>query len=125
MDETKILSINMASVYAEDYDTCFTFYHDVLGLEGASPTGSKSCYFSIGKNQGLYLEGGYEPSEADIKTARTTFTLEVGSAKAMFEKLKKKGIRTIQKEPMKMAENIFWFQCFDPCGNMVEFIGGE
>lgn len=115
----------MASVYAEDYDDSYKFYHDVLGFDDVSPMGDKACYFDLGNDQGLYLEGGYELVGADERSAKASFTLKVGSASAMFEKLKKKGIRTIQKEPMKMNDEMYWFQCWDPSDNIVEFLGGK
>ena len=43
----------------------------------------------------------------------------------MFEKLKEAGVKIVQAEPMKMQEGSFWFQCYDPSGNMIEFLGGE
>lgn len=125
MDSTKITSISMGSIYAEDYDDSFRFYNGVLGLDEYSPMGDKACYFQINEKQGMYLEGGYEPPESGFDSAKASFTFQVGSASEMFAKLRKNAIRTIQKEPMKMAENIFWFQCYDPSGNIVEFLGGE
>lgn len=125
MDSTKIQSITMGSVYAEDYSDSFRFYNGVLGLEEYSPMGDKACYFQINDEQGMYLEGGYDPPEAGFDTSKVSFTFRVGSASQLFAKLRKNAIRTIQKEPMKMNEDTFWFQCYDPSGNIVEFIGGE
>ena len=124
-DKAKIKNISMGSVYAEDYDTSYRFYRDILGLVDVNSMGDNACYFELGNSQGLYLEGGFDPCRGAGKTAKTTFTFQVESAFEMFGKLKRKGIRTVQKEPMKMADNIFWFQCFDPSGNMIEFLGGE
>lgn len=124
MDETKIKSISMGSVYAEDYGESYRFYNGILGLDDVSPMGDMACYFNIGKDQGIYLEGGFELLGADEKSAKASFTFMVGSASKMFEKLKKKGVRMIQSEAMKMGENIYWFQCWDPSDNIVEFMGG-
>ena len=124
-DKTKIKHISMGSVYAEDYDTSYRFYRDTLGLADVNSMGDNACYFELGNSQGLYLEGGFDPCRGAGKSAGTTFTFQVESAFDMFGKLKRKGVRTVQKEPMKMADNIFWFQCFDPSGNMIEFLGGE
>ncbi len=125
METTKIQNICMGSVYAEDYDDSYKFYHDILGLDEVSPMGDKACYFDLGNDQGLYLEGGHELVGADEKSAKATFTFKIESASAMFEKLKKRGVRTIHKEPMKMNENMYWFQCWDPSDNIVEFLGGK
>ena len=115
----------MGSVYAEDYDESYRFYNGILGLDEVNPMGDKACYFGIGEEQGMYLEGGYEPPEPGFDNAKATFTFQVASASQLFAKLRKNAIRTIQKEPMKMADDIFWFQCYDPSGNIVEFLGGE
>ena len=115
----------MASIYAEDYDDSFRFYNGVLGLDEFNPMGDKACFFNIGDEQGMYLEGGHETADSGAESAKASFTFKVDSASAMFVKLKKNAVRTVQKEPMKMSEDIFWFQCFDPSGNLVEFIGGE
>ncbi len=125
MDKTKITAISMASIYAEDYDDSFRFYNGVLGLDEYNPMGDKACFFNIGDEQGMYLEGGHETADSGAESAKASFTFKVDSASAMFVKLKKNAVRTVQKEPMKMSEDIFWFQCFDPSGNLVEFIGGE
>jgi predicted enzyme related to lactoylglutathione lyase len=125
MENTQIRSISMGSVYTDDYAKSFEFYNDILGLTDYNPMGNQACYFNIGEHQGLYLEGGHIPYESNIKTARTTFTLDVISAFEMFEKLKDAGVKIVQSEPMKMQEGSYWFQCYDPSGNIVEFLGGE
>lgn len=124
MDETKIQSISMGSVYAEDYGESYKFYNGILGLDEVSPMGDKACYFDFGNDQGLYLEGGFELLGADEKSAKAAFAFKVGSASKMYDKLKKRGVRLIQPEAMKIGENIFWFQCWDPSDNIVEFLGG-
>ena len=87
MDSTKITSISMGSIYAEDYDDSFRFYNGVLGLDDYSPMGDKACYFNIGSEQGMYLEGGYDAPEYGFDTAKASFTFKVGSASQMFTKL--------------------------------------
>lgn len=126
MDKTKVKNICMGSIYADDFETCFKFYNNLLGLSDSSPMGKKSCYFEIGK-QGIYLVGGYSRVAADEKNSRTTFTFEVDSAIDMFNKLKEENVKIIQNEPMKMTDEpeTYWFQCFDPSDNIVEFLGGK
>jgi predicted enzyme related to lactoylglutathione lyase len=124
MDSTKITRICMGSVYTNDFPKAFDFYSRVLGLE-SSPMGESASYMSINDNDGLFLDGGYEVSDTKGKKSKSTFTFQVGSALAMYEKLKSEGIELIQKEPMKMNETEYWFQCYDPVGNTVEFIGEE
>lgn len=125
MESIKITSISMGSVYAEDYHDSFKFYNGVLGLDDYSPMGDKACYFNIGNEQGMYLEGGYKPADSGLRSSKVSFTFQVGSTSKMFARLKKHGVPTIQKEPMKMNDSMYWFQCFDPSGHIVEFLGGE
>jgi predicted enzyme related to lactoylglutathione lyase len=125
MDSTRIKGINMGSVYTDDYRKSFEFYNGLLGLTDVNPMGETACYFNIGVAQGLYLEGGYTPFENNDKSARSTFTFDVDSVFEMFDKLKEAGVRLIQAEPMKMSDELYWFQCIDPSGNTVEFLGGE
>lgn len=124
MDSTKITRICMGSVYTDDYSKAFDFYSRVLGLESDS-MGENASYMNINEKDGLYVMGGYEPCDSKGNKAKTVFTFRVGSASAMYEKLRSEGIELIQKEPMKMNETIYWFQCYDPVGNTVEFIGEE
>ena len=123
MENTKINSIGMGSIYVDDFNKAYDFYNGLLGLEGQP--GENSCFFQLSKEQAIYVEGKYNPVAKDPKSVRSAVTFRVGSAVSMFSKLKNSGVELIQSEPMKMAENIFWFQCFDPAGNIVEFLGGE
>ena len=127
MDSTKITGICMGCVYAVDYEESFKFYNGLLGLGDSIPMGKSSCYFPMGE-QGLYLIGGHESQPGNKNITMTTFTSDVGSAFGMFNKLKDAGIKLVREEPMKMTEEpekTFWFQCYDPSGNIVEFLGGE
>jgi predicted enzyme related to lactoylglutathione lyase len=124
MDKTKITGINMASVYSSDIKAAYEFYIDILGLDGGDDREAKSMFINIGKD-GFYIESGYSKMEYKPKSARTTFTFKVESVGAMFKKLMDKGITTVHDQPQKMGENIYWLQCFDFEGNIVEFLGGE
>lgn len=123
MSTTKIQSITMGSVYTSDFKKSLTFYKDVLGLEGQA--GENSCYFQVGDEQGFFLEGGYNRRPEAEKPECAALTFGIGSAGEMFKKLKDAGINTVQESPNKMAENLYWFQCYDPTGIIVEFMGGE
>jgi hypothetical protein len=123
MENTKITSIAMGSIYVDDFNKAYEFYNGLLDLNGQP--GENSCFFPLSKEQAIYLEGKYNPVVKDSKIVRSAVTFRVESAISMFEKLRNSGVELIQAEPMKMAENIFWFQCYDPSGNIVEFLGGE
>lgn len=123
MDSAKIKSIGMGSLYADDFQKAYEFYGGLLGMQGQP--GENSCYFQLGDSQAFYLEGGYNPVVTDAKSVRAAITFEVGSISALMKKLTEAEVNIIQQEPLKMAENLYWFQCFDPAGNIVEFLGGE
>jgi predicted enzyme related to lactoylglutathione lyase len=126
MDSTKIKGISMANVYTHDFERAYTFYADILGLKDDKYKKEKNhYYFQICKEAALFIEGGYEEVNLNEKSSRASFTFDVESVKAMYNKLKDAGYKLIQNEPMKMQENIYWFQCLDPDGNFVEFLGGE
>lgn len=125
MDKTKIKSIGMGSVYAVDYKASYGFYNGLLGLDDVMPMGDNACFFRLTEEQGIYLAGSHKPVQAEYEATRSTFTLDVESASAMFEKLKNAGIKIVQAEPVEMGPNMFWFQCYDPSGNIVEFLGGK
>ena len=126
MDSTKITGIYMGNVYTHNFERAYAFYADLLGLKNDKYKKEKNhYYFQINNDAALFIEGGYIMRETKDKESCASFTFNVGSVSAMFKKLKEDGITVVQDEPMKMQENVYWFQCFDPDGNIVEFIGGE
>ena len=125
MDQTRISGVQFVAVYVDDFETNFVFYNKVLGLEKNYEMGVNACFFNIGQNFTLYLEGGNRRIELDKKTMRTSFVLQVESASALFEKLKKAGINLIQDAPLEMGKGEFWFQFYDPAGNILEILGGK
>ncbi len=123
MSTTQIKSITMGSIYVDDFKKSYEFYSEVLGLEGQP--GEKSCFFPLSKEQAIYLEAGYNRPPAVEKPTCSAITFKVESVFDMMKKLSDAGVKMIQSEPLKMAENIYWFQCYDPSGNIVEFLGGK
>jgi len=124
---TIIKCISMGCIYAEDFDTSYKFYNKILGLNDVVPMGKKACYFKLG-DQGIYLVGGYNSIGQDENISRTTFTFEVDSAFNMQKKLQEEKVKIIQDELMKMTDESkpkYWFQCYDPSNNIIEFLGGE
>lgn len=125
MSAQEISGIAMASVYAREYDESFRFYHDVLGLQKWSPMGENACYFHLPDERGLYLIGGRTLIGASYHTVRTTFAFTVPSASAVFAVLQAAGVETVQETPMDMGQGFWWFECYDPSHNIVEFLGGR
>ncbi len=124
-DKTRIIGVNIVNVYVDDFHSGHKFYADVLGLEKEYNIGDKGCYFKIGDNFGLILEGGNEKRGIHERMTRTSFMLVVKSVQALFEKLKSYNIETIQDKPLDVGNDEFWFQFRDPAGNILEAVGAE
>ncbi len=126
-EKTDIKGLAFVAVYADDYEKAFDFYQNVLGLKKEFDMGTIACFFGLGEDSqwGLYLQGGNKPIDYDKESMRTAFVLTIESANELFNKLKKHNIKTVQEKPIDMGQGDFWFQCFDPCGNIIEFLGGE
>ncbi len=120
---TKVTGLAFVSVYGDDYQTLLEFYSEIIGLEKAFDMGEQSCYFTIDDNIGMYLQGGNGKAEIAHNKPHSSFTLRVPSAGAMYEKLKDAGVQFVELEPMHMGNDHYWFQFYDPSGNLVEILG--
>jgi len=125
MAEHRVKGLAFASVYADDFERAYGFYSGVLGLEKEYDMGTAACYFKLPDNTGLYLQGKNKTASYQPDTLRTAFVFSVESAGATFERLKAAGVRFIQTEPMDMGGEQYWFQFFDPAGNILEALGGK
>jgi predicted enzyme related to lactoylglutathione lyase len=125
INATTITGVSFVSVYVDDFRAAFAFYSELLGLEKQYDMGENACFFKLGQDLGLYVEGGNTRGELKRDTARATFTFGVPSAGAMFEKLKSAGVKIAQNQPMDMGQGDFWFQFYDPSGNILEVLGGR
>jgi predicted enzyme related to lactoylglutathione lyase len=123
--DTTIIAIVLACVYVDDFSAALSFYRDTLGLEKQDDMGPQACLFRVGENSSLYLEGGNAPTGADVKKTRLSFVLGVPSASAMYEKLQTAGVRLVHPAPMHMGGASYWFQFYDPAGNVLEIHGGK
>lgn len=123
--QSTITGIAFVSAYVDDYQTAYAFYADLLGLEKQYDMGTASCFFKLGSDLGLYLEGGNSAQEVTAKSVRGAFTLSVPSAGAFFTKLSEAGVSIVQEKPMDMGQGDFWFQFRDPSGNIIEALGSE
>ena len=118
---TEITSIKMGSIYVDDFGKAMDFYKGLLGLKGEP--GENSCFFPLSPQQAIYIEGKYNQVPSDERSVRTAITFEVQSIGEMLNKLKVAGVKTVQEVPVQMSEKLYWLQCFDPAGNIVEFLG--
>jgi catechol 2,3-dioxygenase-like lactoylglutathione lyase family enzyme len=124
-DAAKITGIAFVSVYVDDFESARHFYTDVLGLEKQYEMTADSCFFRLGEELGLYLEGKNHGYDIRRDSIRSSFTLAVPSAQAMYRKLKSAGVRMVHDAPMDMGQGDFWFQFYDPAGNILEVLGGK
>jgi predicted enzyme related to lactoylglutathione lyase len=125
MAEHKVKGLAFGSVYVDDFPKAYAFYADVLGLEKEYDMGDAACFFKLSDNTGLYLQGKNKPASYAEDTMRAGFVFAVESASATYDRLKAAGARFIHTEPRHMGGELYWFQFFDPCGNILEALGGK
>ncbi|GAB4152245.1 MAG: hypothetical protein Kow00107_02800 [Planctomycetota bacterium] len=117
-----INGIAFVSVYAENYQDAFKFYSEVLGLQKSFDMGDAACFFELGNDQGLYLQGGNRRQSLDMETMRCAFTFTVPSMNDLVGALEENDVDIVHP-PQEMGENIFWVVFKDPDGNLLEAIG--
>jgi len=125
MAEHRVKGLAFASVYVDDFERAYGFYAGVLGLEKECDMGSAACFFKLPDNTGLYLQGKNKAASYGEDTMRAGFVFSVESAAATYERLKAAGVRFIQNEPRHMGGEQYWFQLYDPAGNILEVLGGK
>jgi predicted enzyme related to lactoylglutathione lyase len=123
--EHKVKGLAFASVYVDDFEKAYHFYAEVLGLEKEYDMGSAACFFKLPDNTGLYLQGKNKTASYAEDTMRAGFVFSVESAAATYERLKLAGVRFIHAEPKHMGGDNYWFQFYDPAGNILEVLGGK
>lgn len=120
----ELTGIAIAACYVDDFAAAYEFYTGVLGLKKLYDLGERACCFSLGDGeQGLYLEGGCTVSAVTPKSVRASFLLRVNSASALHRRLSIAGTRCVQTAPMGMGGEDYWFQFYDPSGNLLEALG--
>jgi len=117
-----INGIAFVSVYVDDFERAYKFYSEVLGLQKSFDMGSAACFFELGEESGLYLQGGNRPADYDMETVRCAFSFTVPSMDALVETLEENDVIMVQM-PQEMGENIHWTVFKDPAGNLLEAIG--
>lgn len=127
-DATALTGIELVACHVDDFAKGMEFYGGLLGLEKQFDMAANTCFFKLGENCGLYLEGGNEapaPGTSGTTRVRASFAFAVRSAGALFAKLQAAGVPIVQKEPMDMQNGQYWFQFSDPAGNILEALGGK
>jgi len=125
MAEHKVKGLAFASVYVDDFERACEFYEKVLGLEKEYDMGSAACFFRLPDNTGLYLQGKNKAVTYGEDAMRSAFVFSVDSASATYDRLKAAGVRFIHAEPRHMGGEQYWFQFYDPAGNILEALGGK
>lgn len=120
-----IFGIALVTVYIPDFEEGYAFYHDILGLEKLYDMGNEACYFSLTDGRGLYLQGGCKTAIMDDGISRASFVLAARDAFALFSHLQAHDVEILQEQPVDMGAGDYWFQCADPAGNIIEFLGGK
>jgi predicted enzyme related to lactoylglutathione lyase len=119
-----VAGIGFVTAFVDDFSKALEFYTGTLGLENPQPMGANACYFTFRNDTGMYLVGGNPRRERSDSGARTTFAIEVASARELFDRLKDSVTPPLQTEPMRMNDDVIWFQVDDPAGNRIEIVGG-
>lgn len=112
-------------IYVDNFQTALDYYTCVLGLKLYGAPGENTCFLYLGDDpNGIYLEGRYAKQVTEEKSTRLSFMLNVHSVMELYEKLKSESVPLVHKSPKKIGENSYWFQFYDPAGNMLEAVGG-
>jgi len=125
MSTHRVKGIAFGSVYVDDFAAAYRFYGEVLGLEKQYDMGSQACFFKLDDDTGLYLQGGNRRAEYDKDVMRSAFVFAVESASATYQRLERAGVRFVHDEPVAMGGDSYWFQFYDPAGNILEALGGK
>jgi predicted enzyme related to lactoylglutathione lyase len=119
----KVLGIFSQAIYVDDFEKSKTFYSELFGLAITSAEGSCGCFLGVGENpQAIYLEGGHPQKQTDAAGSNVSFMMRVADARTAFNDLKGSGVRVVQPEPVHMGGGAYWFQFFDPSGNLLEMV---
>ena len=80
-------------------------------------------FLHVGESKrAIYLEGGFPKHKPDSKISAVSFMMMVDDAPSAFAELKRHGVQIVQERPYDMGNGSFWFQFFDPSGNLLEMV---
>ena len=126
LPESPILELSFALVYASDRKRSIEFYEKYLSykVDESRKMDGDQVYGQMGP-VGLWIGGGHNKINSSENDTRATVMLQVKSVGDLFSRLKKDGIKVYQEKPIRMSASSFWFQCTDPDGNILDFLGKE
>lgn len=126
-DSAAVLGIRFGAIYVTDFQECDQFYRNVLGLQvHLEVLPGQVLFYRLGDTPwGLMLcKSPEEGSRMAPDRSHLSFTLSVKSAGALFARLKEAQVESPQSTPNDVGDGDFWFQFFDPAGNLLEVVGG-
>lgn len=120
-----LIGLAFASIFVDDFIAAREFYTNLVGLTNSVEMGPTAAWFPLTGECGIYLLGGRTPLVLNNDVTHTSFCFEVPSAGQMFSKMKAAGVKLCAEELMDYGNGLYWFQCADPAGNLIEFLGKE
>jgi predicted enzyme related to lactoylglutathione lyase len=118
----RIKDFMMNIIYSHDLKKSIDFYKKYFGFEIERDLGQLSVYGKAG-NVNLWIIGGFKYCSTQGDTSHTSVVYYVEDIFLLFKKFKLDDVSTVQKEPVKMPNEMYWFQAFDPSGNILELVG--
>ncbi len=111
------------AIYVADFERSKAFYSETLGMKVTGSEGASGCFLGIGANpQAIYLEGGHPDKTPDPTRSSVSFMMRVADARNAFDDLQERGVQIVQQTAVDMGSGSYWFQFFDPSGNLLEIV---
>ena len=119
-------SVTTVAVYVSDMERAREFYTDVLGFRLSANIHPNLCFLRSDSGKiNIYLEGGKKTAGIDADTCRLSFFLEAeDAAQKVYDYLRERGVRLLQKAPEFVGDETYCFQFEDPDGNIIEVAAG-
>lgn len=111
-------------VYADNQGESVKFYAEHFGFKIEKVLPDSSVWGHAGA-VALWIGGGYRRREQEPDATHTSVFYQVPSVAALYKQLNNAGVRIVQEGPTSAGEGKYWFQFFDPAGNLLEVIGEE
>lgn len=124
--DSPILELGFALIYASDRKRSIEFYEKYFSfkVDPSVKMDGDQVYGHMGL-VGIWIGGGHHKTNSSEKDVRATVMLQVRSTGDLLSRLKKDGVKVYQEKPVRMSPTSFWFQCADPDGNILDFLGKE
>ncbi len=121
-----ITGSSFLEVYVDNFKKGYAFYAKLLGLKKVAEFGPEACFFKVGRKKfGLYLSGGNLKLRKSPKHSQCSFVLEVKSASKAMRTFRSRKVKVVQKAPILMGNETYWFQIMDPATIVISILGGK